>query len=533
MDSQNEREAVNVTPQRGSRHLHAFLDALFPGLGHLLAGRRRLAALFGLPVIAVIIGIVVALATSSMSDLLGLALNPATILAIFIGSGLLLVWRAVAVGSSLLDGRYPRLGRRDVLPIALLGVILIAPHAYAGYVTEVAREEADRVIPENPTTAGAWQPDASALPEPDASDFDPASAPPSTDPSPSVGPSPTPVTPRQNVLIIGVDQGVGRNTFLTDTMIVVSLDPVGQTVSMVSIPRDMVDVPLPDGRKFRGKINSLVSFARHHPKQFPGSNGEGEDVLMGALGSLLGLRIDHFAMVNLQGFVNVVNTLGGVNVNVSEGFCDPTYHEYGYPDGFAISPGLHHLNGNQALAFARVRKAAGESDFTRAGRQQELLSAVRDRVKGGGFLSDPIGLLRALGNTVTTNIPRSLVPGLADIASRVGRKQTYRAVLVHPYVRPGNDVRGSIQIPDLKAIRGLADDLFPPSGGTPVAKYQVPAPSGHVSGSGVSNCPDPPRATPRPTPKPTPKPTAKPTATPKPSVATPTPVPSAEEAKPS
>ena len=75
----------------------------------------------------------------------------------------------------------------------------------------------------------------------------------------------------------------------------------------------------------------------------------------------------------------------------------------------------------------------------------------------GGFLHDPIGLLRALGKTVTTNIPRVARPDLADVAARVGRKHTYRAVLRHPFVTPGSDARGSIQIPDLKAIRGLAD----------------------------------------------------------------------------
>jgi hypothetical protein len=88
--------------------------------------------------------------------------------------------------------------------------------------------------------------------EPDPSELEVPSAGPSEPPSAS--PSPTPGIPRQNVLIIGVDQGIGRNSFLTDTMIVVSLDPVGQMVSMISIPRDMVDVPLPDGRKFRSKI---------------------------------------------------------------------------------------------------------------------------------------------------------------------------------------------------------------------------------------------------------------------------------------
>ncbi len=344
-----------VTPRRGSRHLHALLDSLFPGLGHLVAGRRRRAALFGLPTLALIVGILAILVVVPTAGLIGIALDPATVVVVLGLQAFVLVWRLAAVGSSLLDGRFPRLGRGDALPVAILAIVLIAPAAFAGYATEVAREEADRVIPINPVTAGAWRPLPSSLPDPDPSDFELPSSEPSLEPSPSA----TPAVPRQNVLIIGVDQGIGRNTFLTDTMIVVSLDPVGETVSMISIPRDMVDVPLPDGRKFRGKINSLLSWARHHPAQFPGSDGSGHDVLMGALGTLLNLQIDHFAQVNLGGFIRVVDTLGGVNVDVDDGFCDPTYHEYGYPNGFAITAGIHHLNGQQALAFARVRKAAG------------------------------------------------------------------------------------------------------------------------------------------------------------------------------
>jgi LCP family protein required for cell wall assembly len=282
---------------------------------------------------------------------------------------------------------------------------------------------------------------------------------------------------------------------------------------MVSIPRDMVDVPLPDGSKFRGKINSLVSYARHHAAEFPGSNGEGQDVLMAALGTLLNLRIDYFAQVNLGGFIRVVDTLGGINVNVQDGFCDPTYDEYGFSNGFAISPGYRHLNGQQALAYARVRKAAGESDFTRAARQQEILSGVRDRVKSGGFLGDPIGLLRALGQTVTTNVPRAIVPGLAGVATRVGRSKTYRVVIDHPLVRSGFDSRGSILIPDVPGIRALSATLFPTTGELPPAKYRVPEPKGSAKGSGVSSCK--PAATP--TPKPTAKPTTKPGASANPS----------------
>ena len=503
---------------------------MIPGLGHLAAGRRRRAALFGVPALVGLVSLAAILILTPTSRLLGIALDPATIVAVFAIQLIVFVWRIAAVGSSLLDGRFPRLGRRDVLPVALLAAVLVVPQAYAGIATEVAREEADRVIPIAPVTTGAWRPSPSVAPTPSLGPGSSAIPLPTASVSPSA--SPSAAIPRKNVLIIGVDQGVGRNTFLTDTMIVVSLDPVGQTVSMVSIPRDMVDVPLPDGRIYRGKINGLLSWARRNPGEFPGSDGSGHDVLMGALGTLLGLEIDQFAQVNLGGFIRVVDALGGIDVDVRDGFCDPTYHEYGYPDGFSISAGRHHLNGQQALAFARVRKAAGESDFTRAARQQELLSGVRDRVKAGGFLGDPIGLMRALGATVQTNIPRALVADLADVATKVGRKQTYRAVIGSPLVRGASDGRGSVQLPDVAGIRRLAAALFPESGTLPVARYQVPTSSGGTRGSGVSNCADAPRATPKPTPKPTakptPKPTAKPTATAAPTAtasptATPTP----------
>jgi anionic cell wall polymer biosynthesis LytR-Cps2A-Psr (LCP) family protein len=252
---------------------------------------------------------------------------------------------------------------------------------------------------------------------------------------------------------------------------------------------------------------------------------------------LLGLQIDHFAQVNLGGFVRVIDTLGGIDVDVADGFCDPGYDEYGFSNGFSITAGRHHLNGQQALAFARVRKAAGESDFTRAARQQEVLSGIRDAVKSGGFLRDPIGFMQAIGKTVVTNVPRDLVPGLADVAARVGRSSTYRAVITHPLVRSGYDSRGSIQLPNVAGIRALAAQLFSEPGVAPPSKYQVPESRGRVSGSGVGSCK--PNPTPRPTPKPTPKPTAKPTTAPSsaptdtpPPTAAPTPTPSQEPTPP-
>jgi LCP family protein required for cell wall assembly len=513
-DEAYDRPPPPPEPHR-SRYGPAFLDALIPGLGHLVTRRWARAILFVSPLLVMGAAALLIVATTSAPRLAASLLSAEVIWGLLAAQGLILASRLIAVGSSLFDPTLSRPGRGDLVPIALLLAFVIAPQAWAGYATEVAREAADRIFVEPEEVAAQ----ASVEPEPDPSFLS------TPRPSPSAVPSVVPVGDRITGLILGVDSGVGRNTYLTDTMIVVSLDRSTRTVSMLSIPRDMVDVSMSDGREYRDKINSLVAYARHHPAQFPGSDGTGFDVLMDALGTLLGTPIDYYAKVDLGGFVRVVDVLGGVNVNVARSFCDPSYDEYGFTRGFSIKAGLHHLNGQQALAYARVRKASGESDFTRAARQQEVISGIRDSIVHGGFLNDPIGLLEAIGQTVETNIPRNLLPDLAELATEVGREQTFRAVVNHPLVVSGFDVRGSIQVPDVDGIRALAAALFPVDGSLPDAAYALAKPSsgssgtssgtstGTPDGSGVGGC----APAPRPKPTATPKPTAAPTASASPS----------------
>ena len=91
-------------------------------------------------------------------------------------------------------------------------------------------------------------------------------------------------------------------------------------------------------------------------------------------------------------------------------------------------------SGSQALAYARVRKAAGESDFTRAARQQEVLIALRDAIVRGGFINDPIGFIEAIGRTVSTSVPPELVASLAVYATRIRLQDVYRAVITYPLI---------------------------------------------------------------------------------------------------
>ena len=492
-DDPSDEPAGAATPSstRGPQLRWVALDGIVPGLGHLLAGRRRLAGLFGIPIVAAVLVAAVLVAAVPLGVLAADALN--AFIALLAIQTAVLVWRVLAVSAGLRATYRPDWTSVQRIGAIVLMLAVVLPQAYLGYVTNVAREEVDRVF--SGPSSGAWEP--------------PATPGPSTTPiAAGVTPTPSasPPVDRLNVLLLGVDSGVGRSTSLTDTMIVASLDPVTETVSMISIPRDMVDVPLPDGTTYAPKLNGLDADARRNPQRFPGSDGTGHDVLMAAIGTLLGMQINYYAIVSLGGFVRVVDIVGGVDVSVSRALCDPRYDEYGFTSGFSITPGLHHLNGQQALAYARIRKSSGESDFTRAARQQEVISGIRDAIVKRGFLSDPVALLQAIGRSLETNVPRDLLPQLADVMSRVDRSKTYRTVIQHPFVVPGFDVRGSIQIPDVPGIRTLVATLFPPSGTLPDASFLAPQPAvssgGTPSGSGVRGCAPLPTKAPAPTPKP-------------------------------
>ena len=421
------------------RYLAGFLSAVVPGLGLLYAGRFGLAFAFLLPTIALLVLfalVVLGAPTQALASLF----DPTILLVLLVLQGLVLLYRLLAVGSSVSDRRMGRFTGQDALPMMLLLAFVILPQLWLAYATTVLRDTSEQIF-----LAGAE---------------------PGEQPRPLASPPNWSTGDRVNVLILGVDSGAGRTQSLTDTIIVASVDPVGETVSMLSVPRDLVDVPLPTGSRFSPKINSLISYVEANPTEFPGQGGDGVEVLATSLGLLLDRPIHYYARVNLGGFVEVVDSLGGVDVQVTKSIDAPAYGGYGV-DGFSIRPGRHHLNGGEALAYARIRKATGENDFTRAARQQEVLVALRDRVVQGGFVTNVTGFLGAVGETLETDMPADRLPFLAGLIDQIGRDEVYRAVIEPPLVELTSDDRGSILVPDVVAIRGLADDLFPPPGTEP------------------------------------------------------------------
>ncbi len=492
------------------RYYRAFLSALFPGLGQMAARQYRRAALLGGPVL---IGALALVAVFALSDRFVFAsrLLDTNVLLAFLGvQVVILVLRLLSVLLALEPRQLRR--TRAVVASVLLVAFVVVPQAYLGYATVVARDQLARIFApaQQPST---WIPIANVTPPPPDATDNPFA------PGGTVAPWGTPniQDDRVTMLLIGVDNGGDRTTMNTDTMIIASLDPNTKTVSLLSIPRDMVDVPLPDGRVYSRKINSLMSYARWHPSQFPGAPSA-QSVLVAALSTLTGVQIDYWAQVNLPGLVKVVDSVGGIDVNIAHAFCDPYYQEWGQR-GFAVLPGRYHLNGSQALAYARVRHPAGESDFTRAARQEEVIVALRDRLVGGGFLNDPIGLLESLGSTISTNISPDTISQYAGLGHDVSRSHIYSEVVDPPLVRSGYDSRGSIQLPDITGIRRLAKQMFPPAGTVPTGVTPMTdVPDTQAKNlPKISSCYAPKPGPVTPTPSPTMTPGASPTSSGEPS----------------
>lgn len=422
-------------------------SAIIPGLGQLINHRRRLAQWFALPALLLLAIGAFLIATRSPARLFASVVSPSVMGMLLTLNLVVLAWRVAAVLHAFFDSRYEgRPGRAGAIGLGVILVAVILPHGIANAWGSTAQA----------TFAQIFQ-------------GEPGSGPGQPVPVTARGPG---VDERLNILVIGIDKLPWRTATLTDSIMVVSIDPVGETASVVSLPRDLVGVPLGNGNVFGPKLNSLMSYADRHPEEFPQG---GTRALEDAVGALLGIPIHYYAKIDFYGFVKIVDSVGGVDIDVKKGFYDATYDGIGVnPEnvqGWGVEAGLNHFNGWQALAYSRARKADGESDFTRAGRQQEVLLAIRKKVmSGGNILTQLPGLLVALGDLVTTDLPTDRLPDLAAISDEMDASSIIRAVLKKPLINTGgiDPVYGSIQIPDVAAIQAVAKTLFPPPGTAPI-----------------------------------------------------------------
>jgi len=152
-----------------------------------------------------------------------------------------------------------------------------------------------------------------------------------------------------------------------------------------------------------------------------------------------------------------------VDVVVQRGIADPSYDWFNGTYGFFLSAGKHHLDGKTALAFVRSRMGAGDNDFTRARRQQQLIVALKDELTDPGVIAKLPQLLDVASRTVTTNVPPDKARDYMELAGTIDEANISRYVLGPPYaVHPPTNTTGGIYILrlDLVKVAVLSVDLF-------------------------------------------------------------------------
>jgi LCP family protein required for cell wall assembly len=215
---------------------------------------------------------------------------------------------------------------------------------------------------------------------------------------------------RINILLIGVGGADHDGGDLADTIQLVSISPKDKTVAMVSIPRDLY-VQVPDSYN-KVKINEVHSIGEEN-----GTEGGGPALLKKSVSEVTGQPVHYFIRADFDGFKKVVDSVGGVDVNVAEpGLYDPYYPKgYGYQI-LNVRPGEQHMDGELALKYARSRETT--SDFDRSRRQQEVMVAAKEKALSAQYLTNPAKisqLIDILGDHIKTDLSFGEAEKLAEI----------------------------------------------------------------------------------------------------------------------
>lgn len=216
-----------------------------------------------------------------------------------------------------------------------------------------------------------------------------------------------------NVLLIGVGGASHPGGTLADTIMVASIDTTTSTISLVSIPRDLY-VTLP-GNGGKEKINAAHSYGETHWK----TKGGGPAMLKQVVSDVTGVPIHYFVRIDFDGFKKIIDTLGGVSINVKTAISDPLFpaSDMKNYDPFYLRAGVQTLNGSTALKYVRSRETT--SDFDRARRQQEVLKAIKDKAISAQVLANPkkvTDLITVLGRHILSDFSASEGEQLLAIA---------------------------------------------------------------------------------------------------------------------
>jgi LCP family protein required for cell wall assembly len=265
-----------------------------------------------------------------------------------------------------------------------------------------------------------------------------------------------------NFLLVGTGGINHEGADLTDTLIIAGFDAENKTVTMMSIPRDLY---------VKDEIigNSRINETYYHAKKYYDDPVKGTEFLKNKIQEVTGLEIHYWAKINFQGFKDLIDALGGIDVYVDESIYDPYYpkDETFLYETFSISEGLNHMDGETALKYARSRKTT--SDFSRAERQQKIIYAIKEKaLQTETILSQQKlkNLLNALKANIETNIKIQEILTLGSYAGEFTQDDINRK-LIHD---DPSQCGGFVYPPNSEYYGGMFV-LIPAGGNTAIQRY--------------------------------------------------------------
>lgn len=265
---------------------------------------------------------------------------------------------------------------------------------------------------------------------------------------------------RINVLVMGLDRrpSEGDAPARTDTIFVLTIDPRGKTAGILGIPRDLwVEIPTKDGS---GYLNERINTA-YILGEINDYDGGGPGLAISTIEHTLGIKVDHYVVIDFEGFRGVIDAMGGIDVDVATYLRDDLYSETELPGDYdpqEFEPGIQHMDGSQALAYARIRR--GSSDLDRIQRQQRVLFAVMDKALSLNLLSNALDLWKRYKDAIDTDLNDFQIPGFAKLAADIPPERVV-AVSLGPATVPYTTPQGAaVLMAAPEGIQQVVEALF-------------------------------------------------------------------------
>lgn len=294
----------------------------------------------------------------------------------------------------------------------------------------------------------------------------------------------TPLQGRYNILLVGSDARADRNGVRPDSLTVVSIDATTGRSVMVSLPRNLQNVPFSDGSPLRQVypygyncgseclLNAVHTLAQDRKDLYPDSKDPGLDATIEAVEGATDLKINYFVMVNLNGFKGLIDAVGGVELEVKSRIA-----MFGAADAYKniyIEPGKQKLNGQEALWYARSRVQS--DDYARMGRQKCLMAAMVAQLSPTKVLTNATSIASSGKDLLSTSIPQQELGQFADLALKARGAKIRTVSIVPPEF--------STEVPDYPAIHAAIKDAIKKSEGRtpkPAATSATAAPAAPVA----------------------------------------------------